>query len=210
MKNEHILIFGDSYSTYRGYIPEGYAAYYPYADIPSVDDVSKTWWGMLAEKSGSTILLNNSWSGSTICNTGYNGDCSKTSSFIFRLGQLIESGYFKENQIDRVLVFGGTNDCWTENTVGEVQFSDFEETDLFRVLPGISCFAYRLSEVMPREKVHFIINSNLTDAITEGMVEICRHFGFSYTRLEGVEKHGGHPTYLGMCAICEQVMRDLA
>ena len=81
MKNEKIMIFGDSYSTFEGYIPEEYAVYYPRHDV---SDVSKTWWYMLANETASEIVLNNSWSGSTICNTGYNGDCSKSSSFIFR------------------------------------------------------------------------------------------------------------------------------
>ena len=97
MKNEKIMIFGDSYSTFEGYIPEGYAVYYPRADVT---DVSKTWWYMLAEETASEIVLNNSWSGSTICNTGYSGDCSKSSSFIFRLTKLIDEGFFRKNKID--------------------------------------------------------------------------------------------------------------
>ncbi len=110
MKNENILIFGDSYSTYEGYIPEGYLFYYPREDQITVRDASKTWWKMLETETESKIVLNNSWSGSTICNTGYNGDCSKTNSFIFRLSQLIDGDFFKENNIDRVFVFGATND----------------------------------------------------------------------------------------------------
>ena len=49
------------------------------------------------------LILNNSWSGSTIGYTGYNNtDCSKSSSFIYRLKQLIESDFFEENQIDEI------------------------------------------------------------------------------------------------------------
>ncbi len=46
---KNIVIFGDSYSTYEGCIPEGYATYYSKigcADGPSVTKMDKeeTWW----------------------------------------------------------------------------------------------------------------------------------------------------------------------
>ncbi len=39
MINEKVLIFGDSYSTFAGHIPKGYAVYYPQQRISTVDDV---------------------------------------------------------------------------------------------------------------------------------------------------------------------------
>ncbi len=203
---EKILIFGDSYSTYEGYIPEGYAVYYPNNDV---NDVSKTWWTMLAKEAGFEVVLNNSWSGSTICNMGYDGDCSKTSSFIFRLNQLIENGFFEKNKIDRVLVFGGTNDSWTENVCGEPKYSDWTEEDLLVVLPGISYFMDKLSSIMPKEKIHVIINSELRADVTDGIADICSHCEIPYTRLENIDKTDGHPTYAGMTAIKNQVLRDI-
>ena len=77
----NILIFGDSYSTYEGYIPDGYATYYPSLDVLTVDE---TWWMRYIKKINGNLIQNNSWSGSTICYTGYNGDCSHTNSFIYR------------------------------------------------------------------------------------------------------------------------------
>ncbi len=70
MLKENILIFGDSYSTYDGFIPDGYATYYPKPDHITVNDVSKTWWKMLETETNSHIVLNNSWSGSTIYSIG--------------------------------------------------------------------------------------------------------------------------------------------
>ena len=111
MKN-NTLIFGDSYSTFKGYAPEGYAIYYSENERPETDvtQVSQTWWYQVVEKADLKLVLNNSWSGSTIGYTGYNNtDCSKSSSFIYRLRQLIENDFFAKNQIDTVFVFGGTN-----------------------------------------------------------------------------------------------------
>ncbi len=209
MHHENIVIFGDSYSTFCGYIPDGYAVYYPKETIPCVNDVSKTWWKMLATETESNILLNNSWSGSTICNWGYQGDCSKTSSFLFRLSQLIEDGFFSKNKVDRVLVFGATNDSWSENACGTPQFSDWTEKDLQLVLPGISFFIHTLTTVVEKEKIHFIVNTDLRPEIEKGIVEICRHYGVRYTLLQDIEKIGGHPTFVGMCAIKDQVLRSL-
>ena len=84
MKLGNIMIFGDSYSTYEGYIPEGYAKYYSghRTGEPDVFDVKNTWWGRLIDATDANLLQNNSWSGSTIGYTGYdNRDCSKDSSF---------------------------------------------------------------------------------------------------------------------------------
>ena len=44
----------NSYSTFEGYIPEGYAVYYPKADA---SEVSKTWRYMLANETASEIKL---------------------------------------------------------------------------------------------------------------------------------------------------------
>ena len=104
-----VIIFGDSYSTYSGYIPEGYAVYYSgkRENPPDVSDVSRTWWHSLISETGSELVMNNSWSGSTICYTGYNGvDCSKTNSFIYRLERLFSDGFFNQNNIAFVLLRG--------------------------------------------------------------------------------------------------------
>ncbi len=210
MKNERILIFGDSYSTFKGYIPEGYAVYYPCEGHVTVDDVSKTWWQMLLTETDSKLILNNSWSGSTICNTGYSGDCSKTSSFICRLEKLIESGFFEKNELDRVFVFGGTNDSWSKNACGELMFDSWIADDLFRVLPGICYFTHKLLSVVSKEKVHIIINTGLGDEITNGLLGICEHYDLKYTKLHDIDKLSGHPTFAGMTAIKDQILSDLA
>ena len=51
MKN-NVFIMGDSYSTYEGYIPEGYHFYYSdeRKEKPIVKGVEKTWWKILANE----------------------------------------------------------------------------------------------------------------------------------------------------------------
>ena len=52
MENKNIFIIGDSYSTYKGYIPEGYSCYYSNerTDAPIIKGVEKTWWKILAKE----------------------------------------------------------------------------------------------------------------------------------------------------------------
>ena len=69
----NILILGDSYSTFEGCIPEGYATYYPALDVTRAE---QTWWSRVLRATGARLAQNNSWSGSTVCHTAYDGvDC---------------------------------------------------------------------------------------------------------------------------------------
>lgn len=205
MKNEKIVIFGDSYSTFEGYVPEGYAWYYPKADVT---DVSRTWWDMLANETESEIVLNDSWSGSTLCNMGYEGDCSKTNSFICRLTKLIDEGFFRKNKVDRVFVFGATNDSYIEVPAGELIFDHWTEDDLKMILPGVSYFIKKLLEAVPEESVHFIVNTDLREEVSKGISKICDHYHVKYTVLSDIEKVQGHPTYQGMISIKNQVISN--
>ena len=99
--SKNTVIFGDSYSTFAGFIPNGYAVYYPNENQSNVSSVEQTWWHALSKECDLNIVLNNSWSGSTICHTGYGGgDCSASSSFIYRLSNLIKEDYFIKHNIE--------------------------------------------------------------------------------------------------------------
>lgn len=201
MKN--ILIFGDSYSTYEAYIPRGYDTFYPCLDVQKVE---QTWWMRYIQKVNGRLIQNNSFSGSTICYTGYNGDCSHTNSFIYRYRQLKEQGFFKENKIDTILVFGGTNDSWVNAPLGEMQFSSWEEEDLFQVFPAVCHFAYCLKNDFPEAEIVFLINSELKEEVQNGIAEIARHYGAKSLQLQDIDKEAGHPTDKGMQSICEQLL----
>ena len=202
------MIFGDSYSTYLGYIPSGYAVYYTghRNALPDVFDVKNTWWGRLIDSGMATLVQNNSWSGSTIGYTGYNNtDCSHTSSFIYRFEKLLSEGFFTENKIDTVFVFGGTNDSWSGAPLGELKFDGIEQVDLFCVLPAISHFAKRLKDTLPEARIIFIGNCDIKSEITNTMKAVCEHYGLDYVALSGIDKQNGHPTELGMEQISAQI-----
>lgn len=211
----NLLIIGDSYSTYKGYIPEGFAVYYskegrgdPEFMVTKME-VEDTWWMRLINSTDANLVENNSWSGSTLCYTGYSGDCSHTSSFIYRYRQLKARGFFEENKIDTVLVFGGTNDSWANAPLGELKYGDFEESDLFNVLPAFAYFMKTLKEDLPETRIVFIANCDIKEEIVDGAKQAGEHYGVDVVALSGVTKEHGHPNVQGMKEIFEQVKAAL-
>ena len=49
-----VSILGDSYSTFQGWIPEGNAVWYPYAErsVNDVTEASECWWSQVIEALG--------------------------------------------------------------------------------------------------------------------------------------------------------------
>lgn len=213
MKN--FMIIGDSYSTYRGCIPEGYAVYYSAEGAGDDHPASKmakeeTWWMRLVEKTGANLVLNSSWSGSTIGYTSYNGnDVSMSASYIYRYRQLWRRDFFRQNDIDTVFVFGGTNDSWCEAPLGEVKYDGFTERDFYNVLPSICYLMKVMKEDLPNTRIVFILNCGLKGAIGDCMKAAGERYGIEVISLSGVEKLGGHPNARGMEQICEQVLAAL-
>ena len=213
MKN--ILIFGDSYSTYEGYIPNGYRTYYSAqgrTEGPAVTKmkVEETWWKQVVTLLGGKLLLNNSWSGSTIGYTGYEGDCSKSSSFIYRFRKLKEENFFEKNVVNMVLVFGGTNDGWSEAPLGEMKFSEWKEKDLYFVQPAICYFMSTLKKELPNAEIYFLINTELKLEIENCIKKAGVYYNVETIALKDIEKEYGHPNVAGMKTICKQVLSVIA
>ena len=96
----NVFILGDSISTFSGWVPEGYLYhYYPSGGSTDIRRVEETWWHQLIAETNSNLVMNNSWSGTTICYTGYEGvDYSAERSFITRFEKLVVEGFFEQNK----------------------------------------------------------------------------------------------------------------
>lgn len=209
MKNfGKILILGDSYSTFEGYIPAGFAPYY-IKDTDQRSDVCKmeqTWWGRLVAETGSELVLNSSYSGTTICHTGYNGDDRSDISFTARLEKLFDEGFFEDNKIDTIFIFGGTNDFWAGSPLGEVMTADWQKQDLYSVFPAFCYMLDLLKKKLPDVRIVKIINTELGPEITEGLAEISASYGIDCIRLKWIDKIQGHPSIRGMEKIKDQII----
>ncbi len=99
---KYVSFLGDSISTYKNYVPEGYSCFYPYPTA-SIGDVNQTWWMQLVNNSGMKLLKNNSWSGSCVSSgTGVSSAVNDS-----RLIELVKGN----QKPDVIVIFMGANDC---------------------------------------------------------------------------------------------------
>ena len=147
---------------------------------------------MLLEQTESTLVRNCSYSGTTICHTGYNGTDCKDISFIARFDNLLAENFFSENKIDTFLLFGGTNDTWADSPIGELTWSDWKTEELYSVLPA---FCYLIHKIR---------------TITDNFKIVCEKYGVDIVELNDIDKNSGHPTIKGMKQIKDQVLAHLS
>lgn len=86
-----ISILGDSYSTFEGYLqPDTNSIWYYVSPRQQTDvtSVKQTWWHKFIKENNYRLCVNNSFSGATICNTGYRNEDYSDRSFITRMDQL--------------------------------------------------------------------------------------------------------------------------
>lgn len=207
----NVFILGDSYSTFEGFIPEGYRTYYSNAgrEETDVNKVCQTWWKQVIDETGSALLRNCSYSGTTVCHTGYDGeDCSER-SFVARVDRLIKEGFFKRNKVDTFLIFGGTNDTWAGSPVGKLKYHFWTKKDLYKTLPAFCYLLKRVKANAGDARVVVILNDVLKKEISDGFKTACDKYGAMYIALEDINKNCGHPTILGMKQIKEQVLKSL-
>ena len=199
-----ISIMGDSYSTFEGYMsPSTNLSWYAGKDggerakQNDVKQVEHTWWHLLTSDPAYTLERNNSYSGSTICHTGYRKQDFSDRSFITRVHNL--------GQPDIILLFGGTNDSWAKSPIGEYQHFGWTKADLMAFRPAFCYLLHQLRQLYPGVRIVNITNSQLSDEVTESMADICRHYQVENIRLHDVDKQVGHPSIQGMQSICQQV-----
>ena len=208
MKLGNTLILGDSYSTFEGKIPEGYHTWYGKERLEmggtDVSEYAQTWVYKVFDGKDSILVLNDSFSGTTVSNS-VRPEHKVEWSFLNRLDKLIADGFFKENSIDTVLIFGGTNDSYTDAPIGDDKFDDFTEEDLLYTLPAFSYIAKRLKETVPDARVCYLINTELKEKIVNGIIETAGHFGQDYIKFETIDKKSGHPSIKGMEQIAQAI-----
>lgn len=195
-----ISILGDSYSTFQGYVlPDTNYVWYPQEKVENndVQDVCQLWWHLLIRQEGYRLCQNNSFSGATICNTGYEKQDYSDRSYCTRLWHL--------GSPDVILVFGGTNDTWAQSPIGDFVYENWKNGDLYQFRPAMAFMLAHLQKRYPGTDVYVIINDILSEEVTASMKTICDHYGIPYIQLHDIDKQWGHPSQKGMRQIAEQV-----
>lgn len=200
-----VSILGDSYSTFENFIePKSNEMWYfvhPNPNLTDVTDVKQTWWHQLIKDGGFKLEQNNSYSGSTICTTGYRGEDYTERAFITRMDNL--------GSPDILLIFGATNDSWADSPIGEFVWSNWTQEELKSFRPALTYMLSHIVDRYPNTELLYIINDGLKPEITSSIVEACNHYGVPYIQLKDIDKTAGHPNIHGMKQIAEQVSSAL-
>lgn len=199
-----VTIFGDSYSTFEGYnYPSTNETWYfaKGRDNNDVKKVEETWWYQVADRMAWKVERVNSYSGSTVCRTGYNRADYTERAFITRMSNLGEP--------DVILICAATNDSWANAPIGEYKYGEWTDQELYSFRPAMAKLCWGLKTHYPNAQLLFILNSELKPVINESIETICRHYGVPLLKLHDIDKQGGHPSVAGMKAIADQVVETL-
>ena len=199
---QSVTIFGDSYSTFEGYIEPATNEpwYFQNGNKPNrtdVTDVTQTWWHQLLSRKGWHLCMNNSYSGSTISYSGYDGADYSLRSFNTRMTNL--------GSPDIIFVFGATNDSWAGAPIGDYQYDDFAHANLFAFRPAMARMMEYMTKRYINTRIYFILNNDLREEINESVLTICQHYGVPCIRLHDIDKMSGHPSVKGMQQIASQI-----
>ena len=100
-----ISIVGDSISTFKGAIPEGYYDFFP--ENGTVGSIKETWWRQAFEELNLELCVNASSSGATCAGDSTSAENPQVGCDEFRTGGLADA---EGNAPDIILVYMGTND----------------------------------------------------------------------------------------------------
>lgn len=194
---KRVSILGDSYSTFKGQVqPDTNLVWYP-TEKNDVVKVEQTWWHQFINNYGYVLEVNNSYSGSTICHTGYRKEDYSDRSFITRMDKL--------GNPDIIFIFGATNDSWAGAPIGDYKYDSWTREELYSFRPALAYLLSGLQHLYPGARVYYLLNSELKASINESVYTICRRYDVPVVTLYNVDKQRSHPSIAGMKSISEQV-----
>lgn len=197
-----LAVLGDSYSTFAGFIPKGNACWYNSPADHKRTDVTKveqTWWWQVANEGGYKLGAIESYSGATICNTGYRDEDYSDRSFVTRCTNL--------GNPDIILICGATNDSWANAPIGDYKYANWKRVDLYFFRPAMAKMLNDVKLHYPNVEVYFILNTELKKEINESVLEVCKHYDVPVIELVDIDKKSSHPSVKGMKAIAQQVLK---
>lgn len=228
-------ILGDSISSFEGYNPAGYYAFFP--ENGDVADAADTWWRRAADDLGLILYVNGSSSGSTVA-----GDSTGTEDPQCACNELRVSALAGPEGAcpDRIVIYMGTNDMLTAVSLGDNDgtgsveegvvdsFSDAYTLMLDKLqanYPQAELYCCTLLPVgdygVETPYVEFVNGAGLTaadySAVIAQIAENRELFiidlydcGVTIENLQEMTTDGVHPTAAGMRCIAEAAERVLA
>ena len=202
----HFSVLGDSYSTFEGYVDPETNDLWPHYDTIGVTDVSQMWWHQVATEMDWVMDVNNSFSGSLLCNMNAS-DYYGPYSFVRRMDHL--------GNPNVIFIFGGTNDVWDGAPFGDYVYSDWTEEQLNYIRPATSYILDWLQRRHPQAKLYFMIDMDFCPGgipeetrttFIESMHLITSHYGVECIDLHDIHKQWWHPDARGQASIARQMI----
>lgn len=186
-----VSILGDSISTFKGTMLEGYVTYYPARDVTSVEDM---WWHKLLSSSGSILEVNASWSGSCVTDArsrwGFPDFYDRT--------PLLGSP-------DYIFVALGTNDCSEGVALGAYEYDrPTAELSESAFIPAYIKGVKSLKTHYPCASI-FLLVFNMADKYAEAIKNIGEHFHLPTIDARSYYVDNNHPDKNGMDIIFRSI-----
>lgn len=192
-------IIGDSISTYAGYIPDGFKAFYPYptADISTVH---KTWWMQVINKLGGNLFVNNSYSGTCVATASKDSTRYKTRLKYCLLNSVAP---------DVIIINMGSNDCASQYvTVDDFNQAYFEMLkNLKELCPNSEIILCTLATSIFYTEENRVAYSNIIKKYGD-------EFGYKVLDLEGADisnklVDSAHPNTDGMNEVAKEILKQI-
>ena len=209
-----IGLIGDSISTFAGWLPEGYVAFYPNS-ASGIQEVEQTYWHRLRYDLMPDAVLdrNLAFSATRVAKIGTD-DNYDLNDFVTRVDQV---GF---DDPDIVLIHGGTNDR-RASTSAHAPLGDYgydkplEELDRYCFRSSYVCLVRKIMEKHPGVKIVCIIGDTLNTEkyqdLADSIKAIADHYGFptvSFTyALESAD--GVHPSLYGAEYMADRIFEVL-
>lgn len=198
--NKKISILGDSISTLKEYIPDGYASYYSLSGSGTlIDSVESTYWGSIIKRFNMTLGINGSWSGSTISNTNEEDSDPFGPNIAMASNTRIQA--LDDNGTPDIIIFyGGTNDYFQGYTIGKFDCTadyanvlDLETYKWDTVVEAYSTAILRLKYYYPSAKIIALFPHVANSNWNEGMKAVCNYLDVNYVNLIPANISDTHP-----------------
>ena len=146
-----VSILGDSISTYQGWIPEGYACFYPDPGN-DIKDVTQTWWMQVIQNTGMQLLANGSYSASTVCGDSSSEESSAGCSNRRIVDLMGNTGIAP----DVILVYMGVNDFFHSIDLGSFSGTATYRNDhyIWDFTEGYELMLQKLQAVYPNARIY--------------------------------------------------------
>ena len=198
-----VSILGDSGSTYKGYVPDGYACFYPTATA-DFSDVNQTWWMQTINKLGMKLLKNNSWGGTCVSTT--TGTSATTND-----NRLKEIMLGKEAP-DILIIFMGANDAGSNIAMETFDASYKLMLDKIKVLcPDTEIYIVTLPSNglyndVTKEKYNEVIRKYANE-YAAGTIELSNLYTQDVYTQYALDR--GHPNLKGMTMFAEAAVKAM-